>query len=97
MTTFAIEYQYNPTSEKILEHRPKHREFLANLLKEGKLLASGPITEPAGSSLIIIRLAEGATIADAKAEMEKDPFHQEGALDARTFQVWDPVLNVFQA
>ncbi len=94
MTVFAIEYRYAPDSEKITEIRPAHREFLAQLKEEGKLIGSGPFTDGDGGALIVIRLKD-ATLADAQSLMDADPFHTQGALDGRVFHTWNPVLNVF--
>lgn len=33
MTTYAFLYEYDPSSPKIAEHRPRHREFCAELKK----------------------------------------------------------------
>lgn len=97
MTVFAIEYHYSADSALITEHRPRHREFLAALKEQGKLIGSGPYTDGSGGALILISLDDSATLADAKALMAQDPFHIEGALDGRVFHTWNPVLNVFGA
>lgn len=96
MTTFTIEYRYNPTNELVLTHRPAHREFLGSLLEAGTLIASGPHTDPEGTSLIIIRLPEGSTIEDAKEAMKHDPFIVNDALDEVRVSIWNPVLNTFR-
>ncbi|MDO4760761.1 MAG: YciI family protein [Corynebacterium sp.] len=95
MTTFAIEYRYAPDSELITEIRPQHREFLGALKAEGTLIGSGPYLDGDGGALIVIRLADSATVDDAIALMDQDPFHTAGALDGRVFHTWNPVLNVF--
>lgn len=95
MTIFAITYTYPADSPKIAEIRPHHREFLRALKDEGKLIGSGPFTDGDGGALIVISLSDGATIADAESLMDQDPFQQEKALTGRTFQTWNPVLNVF--
>lgn len=95
MTIFAVTYSYPADSSKITEIRPRHREFLGGLKKDGKLIGSGPFTDGDGGALIVISLADDATIADAQALMDQDPFHTESALTGRTFQTWNPVLNIF--
>ena len=96
MNVFAIEYTYSPDSEAITQIRPRHREFLRELLESGNLIGSGPYTDGDGGALIVIRLPEGSSISDAEQLMDKDPFFLEGALEARTFHTWNPVLNVFK-
>ncbi|MDO5075731.1 YciI family protein [Corynebacterium sp.] len=95
MNVFAIEYTYCDDMELVAEVRPKHREFLAQLKEEGKLVGSGPYTDDRGGALIIIRLPEPATLADAEALMAADPYLAHNALAERVFRPWNPVLNVF--
>ncbi|MCS4536338.1 YciI family protein [Corynebacterium sp. HS2168-gen11] len=100
MTHFAILYSYDPNSPLIAEIRPAHREFLGKLKEDGILVGSGPFTDGDGGALIVIRLSDTATLADAQALMDQDPFFTGGALgegnDNRQFNTWNPVLNVFQ-
>ncbi len=96
MNVFAIEYTYRPDSEAIQQIRPRHREFLRELLDSGNLIGSGPYTDGDGGALILIRLPEPASLSDAEELMNQDPFYVEGALEARTFHTWNPVLNVFK-
>lgn len=97
MTIYAFLYEYDPSSPKIAEHRPRHREFCAELKNDGILIGSGPFIDGNGGALLIISLPESATIDDAQALMDKDPFYSEGAISKRTVHTWNPVLNVFGA
>ncbi|ANE04236.1 YciI family protein [Corynebacterium crudilactis] len=95
MTYFAVLYTYNPDNEKIVDARPAHREFIATLHGEGKIIGSGPFTDGNGGALISIQLAEGSTVADAEAVMNNDPFYSEGLLDNRVIHTWNPVIKSF--
>ena len=95
MNYFAVHYLYAGDSEQIITLRPEHRAWLGGLRDENILVGSGPYTDGLGGALIIIRLPEPATVADAEALMDKDPFQQEGALAGREIREWNPVLNVF--
>ena len=95
MNTFVVEYSYPADSDLITEVRPRHREFLAALKEKGMLIGSGPYTDGDGGALIVVRLPEPASLDDARELMDRDPFHTEGALTARVFHTWNPVLNVF--
>lgn len=95
MTYFAVEYDYAADSSEITDIRPSHREFLGSLKEEGILIGSGPYTDGQGGALIVIKLNEGATIDDATALMDKDPFHVKNAISGRRIHTWNPVLNVF--
>lgn len=96
MNVFVIEYTYCSDLSLVEQVRPKHREFLAKLKEEGKLVGSGPYTDAQGGALIIIRLPEPATVADAEELMAADPYLAHDALAERVFRPWNPVLNVFQ-
>ncbi|AKK03357.1 YciI family protein [Corynebacterium epidermidicanis] len=95
MSFFAIFYDYPADSHLIAENRPVHREFLAKLKEEGILVGSGPFLDENGGALIIIRLNENATVADAEQLMNADPFHRLGILAGRVIRKWNPVLNIF--
>ncbi|NLF15756.1 MAG: hypothetical protein GX595_00645 [Lentisphaerae bacterium] len=94
MNYYAVTYRYPEGDEDIARVRPTHREFLQSLLADGTLVGSGPYA--GGDALIIIRLPEGSTIADAEALMDKDPYRLEGVLPGREIKEWTPVLNVFE-
>ncbi|MCS4489146.1 YciI family protein [Corynebacterium sp. ES2794-CONJ1] len=95
MTVFAVEYSYSPTSPTIAEIRPQHRSFLAKLKEQGILIGSGPYTDGKGGALIIIQLADGADLNQARELLDHDPFFTSGALEKRHFHTWNPVLNIF--
>ncbi|BAU96299.1 hypothetical protein N24_2037 [Corynebacterium suranareeae] len=95
MTYFAVLYSYNPDSEKIAEVRPVHREFIATLHEEGKIIGSGPFVDGEGGALIVIRLPEGSNLADAETLMNQDPFHMQNVLDRRVIRTWNPVTKDF--
>lgn len=97
MNTFAVLYEYVNDPDEVAAHRPEHREFLGGLEEQGKLIGSGPFTDDAGGALIIIRLPEPATRADAAVLMDADPFNQRGLIASRTVRPWNPVKNVFRA
>ncbi len=93
MNYFAVTYRYAEGDENIARVRPTHREFLKGLLDEGVLVGSGPYE--GGDALIVIRLGEGSSVADAEALMDKDPYVLEGVLPGREIKAWSPVLNIF--
>lgn len=95
MTYFAVTYTYSPDSDDIVNLRPVHREFIGSLKEDGQIVGSGPFTDGEGGALIIIELEDGATLVDAEALMNKDPFHVEGALDNRSIRMWNPVIKAF--
>lgn len=95
MNYFCAIYSYPADSEQIASIRPIHREFLSGLKDQGILVGSGPFLDSDGGALIVIRMPDSATVADAEALLDKDPFYTEKALDSRLIRQWNPVLNVF--
>src|SRR5215831_6049271 len=59
---FAAIIDYGPDLSKIQEIRPTHRQYLGELLKNGKLAISGPFVDDSGA-LIVYE-------ADSKEEAE---------------------------
>lgn len=96
MTYFAVFYTYISDAEQVAAVRPEHRAFLAGLKDEGTLVGSGPLvgTDP-GKALIVLQLPDNATVSDAEAVMDNDPFHKKEKIASRTIEEWDPVLRVF--
>ena len=60
------------------------------------LVGSGPLKETnPGEALIVLALSEGATVADAEAVMDDDPFNRWNRIANRRIVAWDPVLRIF--
>lgn len=95
MSTFAVEYSYDPARTEDSDRiRPEHRAFLRDLLEEGRLLASGPwVGEQPGALLLIV--AEDA--AAAETLLDTDPFHRAGLIIRRRIRRWNPVIGPFAA
>ena len=98
MTIFTVHYRYDARDDARERVRPEHRRFLAGLLEDGILLASGPFTGPTVGSdgtepdgaLLLVRgdSAEAATTA-----LDADPFAREGLIESRTLRPWNPVMG----
>ncbi|VEH08699.1 YciI family protein [Corynebacterium kutscheri] len=93
MSYFAFIYHYDPTNDEIAATRPQHREFIASLNKKGQILGSGPFTEGNGGALIVLSLGDTATLDDATAIMNADPFYEQGLVDKREVHAWNPVIG----
>jgi uncharacterized protein YciI len=50
---YAVQLAFSDDPAR-LEHRPAHRERLAALLAEGKVLAAGPWTDESGALLVFL-------------------------------------------
>ena len=92
MSIFAVEYVYDADSSSIRdEHRPTHREWLAGLAEQGRLLASGPFTDGAGALLIFTAEDE----VDLSNLLMQDPFASVGAISGMKTTQWKPVVGAF--
>jgi uncharacterized protein len=90
MSVFAVEYVYDPQSAGIRdEHRPAHRAWLASLVQEGRLLASGPFADGTGA-LLIFKADDEAVLNQLLTE---DPFAIAGGLGGRKASAWNPVIG----
>jgi uncharacterized protein len=79
---------YTRDKEKILAHRPKHREYLSGLLREGKLVGSGPFADDSGALFIY----EAETAEAALALIAADPFCVAGVFERRELKPWRVVF-----
>ena len=68
---------------------PEHREHLAELLREGTLLLSGPLDD--GSEALLIVVADSAE--DALAKLDGDPFKRERVIVDRVAREWKVVIG----
>ena len=93
MTYFIATYTYGEKT-LIQATRPAHRDFIASLKDEGKIVAAGPFGGDTQSA-IIVRLTEGATQADVEALLDDDPYLAAGALTDRDIREWTPVINIW--
>lgn len=92
MSIFAVEYVYGPEAEAArVEHRPKHREWLAAQAQQEVLLASGPYADGAGA-LLIFRAEDEAAVQDL---VSQDPMTMGGGVTGLKISGWAPVIGQF--
>lgn len=89
---FAVHYAYVDDALALDEHRPAHREFLANLVAEGALLLSGPLKETDPGALLIVRATHAEEV---RALLSHDPFQQQGLVQKVDVAPWHPVLGAW--
>ncbi|MDY3126767.1 MAG: YciI family protein [Corynebacterium sp.] len=97
MKYFAFIYKYNPQDPRIAEVRPAHREFIAKLADENRILGSGPFTDSEGGALIVLQLPTDSEVDKAIAIMDEDPFFSNNLVSRRDVREWNPVINSFEA
>lgn len=89
MPTFAVKYFYSATPEHLAEVRPIHREWLADRLAEGTLLASGPMVD-SSSALLIWKFDSLKGLAEL---LDHDPIDIAGCIGERVIEEWNPLFG----
>ena len=92
MAKFAVHYTYGPAKAAVRDqHRPLHREWLAEEFKAGNVLMTGPYPDGSGA-LILIR---GTDLDEAEAFIANDPFNAHQAIDGVRVVEWTQVYGPF--
>jgi uncharacterized protein YciI len=80
---------YTTDKAKIAEHRPRHREYLNTLLKEGKLVTAGPFADDSGALFVY----ETDSAEEAAAIVAADPFSASGVFQSSDLKPWKLVFS----
>jgi uncharacterized protein YciI len=83
---YAVTYRYADQPEVIAEHRPAHREYIASLLGEGGLIASGRTEGGETPSALLLFQAE--SVAEVEKVLDPDPFWTLGLIEKREIVEW---------
>ena len=87
---FAVIYTYGSAEEQA-RHRPEHRTYLATLVEQGSLLASGPFTDDGDpGALLIFSAKDSQSVATL---IEQDPMRRHGVVLDYRIRPWNPVLG----
>lgn len=89
MVWFIVETRYTDDREKLLASRPRHRDYLARLADEGKVLAGGPTPEDT-SGIAVYRVADAAELDRL---LVGDPYTVDGVAAGRTVREWRITLG----
>ena len=87
MAWYLVEIRY--VQEKLEEVRPRHREFLAQLVSEGILAIAGPLADNTGG----VMLYQAADRDSLQSLLDRDPYAVEGVIAERTIREYKPVLG----
>jgi uncharacterized protein len=85
---FAGIIEYIQDKAKIAEVRPVHRQYLASLIANGQLAATGPFTDDSGALIIY----EAPSKEEAEALLKADPFNKAGVFVSYVLRPWNPVM-----
>lgn len=91
MSVFVVTYGYDADPIELNQVRPTHREWLAQLLEKGTLLASGPMVDRPAALLVF----KADSIEELNSLLDGDPFELAGMIGERTIEAWNPVFGPF--
>lgn len=90
MALHAVIYRYADEPARLDEHRPNHKDYLASLFEQGRIVISGPLTSGGPGALLIV----DADDADQVAEwLDGDPFCELGLIAGREIRAWSPFFG----
>jgi len=79
--------KYVDSAEKVASLRPAHRQYMSQLLAEGRLVAGGPFAD--GSRALFIYEAD--SVGDAEKIVAADPYQVGGAFASCALSPWEIV------
>lgn len=89
MAKFVVQLRFDMSAtERRMEVRPPHREYLAELKAAGKLVAAGPFADGTGA-LLVYEVADEAELRDILA---KDPYTPANVYEIATLAEWQPLF-----
>lgn len=88
MALFAVMLEFANDTERRLQIRPTHREYLQTLLDAGKLHESGPFVDDSGA-LLIYDAVDRAEVDELLAD---DPYTPGGVIAKATVKEWNRVF-----
>ena len=92
MPLFAVTYDH-PNEAGWIQHVMPHVVWLQERLKDGSLLASGPITTALCKSALLIMTAPDRSTVEGL--IASDPFAEHGLIENMTIKEWDPIFGAF--
>ena len=91
MSIFAVNYYYSAEEEQLAAVRVVHREWQAEQLAAGRLLASGPFVNIRAALLIF----KADSVEELSALLDQDPFDIAGFIGERVITEWKPIFGAF--
>jgi uncharacterized protein YciI len=85
---YAVHLAFDPADDSRLELRPAHRERLASLASDGRLLAGGPWSDDSGALLVFL-VDDRAGLDEILTE---DPYYTAPGVTVDVRE-WDPVTR----
>lgn len=89
MPLYVAVLTFTEDKAHLLQVRPRHREYLKELLEAGKLHESGPFADDSGGVVVY----DAADEAELDEIVANDPYTSEGIVVSRTIKEWNLVLS----
>lgn len=89
MVWFTVETTYVDDPGMLADSRPRHREYLRDLVAEGKVAAAGPWADDSAGFAIY----QVADRAELDVLLAGDPYTVDGVAAARRVNEWKLVLG----
>jgi uncharacterized protein YciI len=89
MALFALQLTFTDTDRR-MQVRPAHREYLTTLREAGKLLTAGPFADQSGALLIY----DVADEAELREILVNDPYTPADVYEIASLQEWQPLFPV---
>lgn len=85
---FALLLTFDPADDSRLELRPQHRELMAALNDEGKVVASGPWADDSGA-LLVLRVD---SVDEVEEIVAADPYFTASGV-TREIREWNALVR----
>jgi uncharacterized protein YciI len=92
MPLYAVTYEH-PDEDGWRQYLMPHVQWLQDRVKDGSLLASGPFSDLAVKSALLIMNAPDRVALDSM--IASDPFAEQGLIENITIHRWDPIFGAF--
>jgi hypothetical protein len=89
MAWYLVEIRYVP--EKLAEVRPRHREFLSQLVEQGIVALAGPFADNT-AGVVLYQAADRDSLQEL---LDRDPYAVEGVVAERIVREFKPVLGTW--
>jgi uncharacterized protein YciI len=83
-------YRYADEPGRLDEHRPVHKDYLASLFEQGRIVISGPLTDGAAGALLILDADDADHVT---ALLDLDAFWNLGLIADRQIRRWNPFFG----
>ena len=91
MALYVVQLRFDlAETDRRMEVRPAHRDYLHELKDAGKLVTAGPFPDQTGA-LLIYDVADEAELRDILA---KDPYTPANVYELATLAEWQPLFPI---